>query len=129
MMMVFSTLSVAFAAFVVWLAVRIINRRERWAKRTAMAVMAAAPVLYVLSFGPVCWMMTPQDVSAWNPKTRLYSSLRLVSVPGVYFPIGWGASRSDLLREVFARFAHPGGPSDVMFVIPTCWDCETVFGL
>jgi len=43
--------AVVFSAFVVWLAVRIINRRGRWAKRTAIAP-AASPVIYVLSFGP-----------------------------------------------------------------------------
>jgi len=28
-------IGIAFAAFCVWLAVRIVNRRERWAKRIA----------------------------------------------------------------------------------------------
>src|SRR5437868_6452046 len=46
-------LAVAVAAFCVWLTVRIVNRRERWAKWTLAA--AALPVLYVLSFGPACW--------------------------------------------------------------------------
>jgi hypothetical protein len=32
MLIVLSAIGVAFAAFWVWLAVRIINRRERWAK-------------------------------------------------------------------------------------------------
>ncbi|HEY3963149.1 MAG TPA: hypothetical protein VGM05_01245 [Planctomycetaceae bacterium] len=48
-------LGVAFAAFCVWLAVRIMNRRERWAKRLA-AIVVGAPVLYALSFGPACWL-------------------------------------------------------------------------
>jgi hypothetical protein len=39
---------VAFAAFCVWLAVRIINRRERWAKWT-LAVLISLPLIYVLS--------------------------------------------------------------------------------
>lgn len=38
-----------------WLAIRIVNRRERWAKR-ALAVLTCVPVLYVLSFGPACWL-------------------------------------------------------------------------
>jgi hypothetical protein len=41
-----STLAVAFAAFCVWLTVRIVNRRERWAKWT-LAVVVGLPVLYV----------------------------------------------------------------------------------
>jgi hypothetical protein len=32
-------LGVAFVAFSIWLAVRIINRRERWAKRTAVVLI------------------------------------------------------------------------------------------
>jgi hypothetical protein len=46
--------SVSLFAFSVWLAVRIINRRERWAIRTAWGLFAA--LMYVLSFGPACWM-------------------------------------------------------------------------
>src|SRR5579872_127975 len=48
-------LAVAFAAFCVWLTVRIVNRRERWAKRT-LAVVVGLPVLYFASFGPWCWI-------------------------------------------------------------------------
>jgi hypothetical protein len=40
-----------FTAVLLWLTVRIVNRRERWAKWTAVAVVAL-PVLYVLSSGP-----------------------------------------------------------------------------
>jgi hypothetical protein len=35
---------VAFAAFCVWLTVRIVNRRERWAIRLAIVVGALLPV-------------------------------------------------------------------------------------
>jgi hypothetical protein len=55
MNIVLPALAVAFAAFCVWLGVRVYNRRERWAKWTAVAVVGL-PVLYVLSFGPACWM-------------------------------------------------------------------------
>jgi hypothetical protein len=44
-------IAVAFTAFCVWLAVRFINRRERWAKWT-LAAMISLPWLYVLSIGP-----------------------------------------------------------------------------
>jgi len=46
----------AFAAFCVWLTVRIINRREPWAIWTLAAVVGL-PVLYVASFGLWCWMI------------------------------------------------------------------------
>ena len=35
-----ASMGIAFAAFCVWLAVRIIKRRERWAKWTAFLVLA-----------------------------------------------------------------------------------------
>src|SRR5258707_6619504 len=41
---------VASVAFCLWLTVRIVNRRERWAKRMAVIVVVL-PVLYVASFG------------------------------------------------------------------------------
>jgi hypothetical protein len=48
-------LAIAFAAFCIWLTVRMINRRERWVKWTLAAVVCM-PVLYVASFGPACWL-------------------------------------------------------------------------
>lgn len=45
-------LAVGFAAFCVWLGVRIINRKERWAKWMLAAVLATAFVCYPLSVGP-----------------------------------------------------------------------------
>lgn len=56
MAVIFPGLVVAFAAFALWLGVRIFNRRERWAKRTAIAVLVGSPLLYVLSFGPAVWL-------------------------------------------------------------------------
>jgi hypothetical protein len=51
-----TALCISFAAFCVWLTVRIVNRRERWAKRLAGGIAVGLPVFYVLSFGPACWM-------------------------------------------------------------------------
>ena len=45
----------SYAALCVWLMVRIMNRREKWAKRT-FAVVLSLPLVYLLSFGPVCWI-------------------------------------------------------------------------
>jgi hypothetical protein len=55
MTIVLPVLSVVFAAFCVWLTVRIANRKERWAKRT-LALVVGLPVLYVLGFGPAVWI-------------------------------------------------------------------------
>jgi O-acetyl-ADP-ribose deacetylase (regulator of RNase III) len=46
---------VTFASICIWLTVRIINRRERWAKWT-LAMVIGVPVIYVASFGPACWL-------------------------------------------------------------------------
>src|SRR5258708_31491364 len=47
--------AVTFSALCVWLAVRIVNRREKWAKWMAVA-LAVVLVGYPLSFGPACWI-------------------------------------------------------------------------
>ena len=68
---------ITYAAFCVWLAVRIVNRRERWAKR-ALAAVGGAPVLYFASFGPACWLCEHGIVGqkaawlAYRPLMRLY---------------------------------------------------------
>jgi hypothetical protein len=54
---------VALAATSIWLTVRIVIRRERWAKWMAVAV-AVLPVLYVASFGPACWAVGRGILSA-----------------------------------------------------------------
>ena len=69
---------VAFAAVCLWLTVRIINRRERWAKRT-LATVVVLPVLYVLSFGPTCWVYSrvagEDDAAEWVKTDFIYAPL------------------------------------------------------
>ena len=79
------TLGVAFAAFCVWLSVRIVNRRERWAKWTLAAVIGL-PVLYVLSFGPACWWFA-EKVEVEDGYTYHQPSV-------IYWPIGWAYFQS-----------------------------------
>jgi hypothetical protein len=43
------------AACGIWLTVRAINRRERWASRLAVGISVAMPILYLLSIGPATW--------------------------------------------------------------------------
>jgi glucan phosphoethanolaminetransferase (alkaline phosphatase superfamily) len=50
------TLAVAFAAFCVWLTVRIVNRRERWAKRTAVVTAAILTICYPGSVVAIVWL-------------------------------------------------------------------------
>ena len=56
MVLTVSIIGVAVVAFCVWLTVRIINRREKWAKWTLAMAVVGFPVTYVLSFGPACWI-------------------------------------------------------------------------
>jgi len=77
MAIAFAIFGIAFAAFCVWLTVRIVNRRERWAKWTLTAVVCV-PALYVLSFGPACWLCysgyisSKAIVNAYDPVFTLY---------------------------------------------------------
>ncbi|MBI3865772.1 MAG: hypothetical protein HY290_28195 [Planctomycetia bacterium] len=49
-----------FGTFVVWLTVRIVNRKERWAKWTAWG-LAVAILWYPLSAGPVSMICIKLD--------------------------------------------------------------------
>jgi hypothetical protein len=53
MTVLLTILAVTFAAFCVWLTVRIVNRRERWAKWTLACLLIGTPAMYLGSFGPV----------------------------------------------------------------------------
>lgn len=52
MSIVLLSLGVAFAAFCIWLTVRIVNRRERWAMRLALMSVVAVLTWYALTVGP-----------------------------------------------------------------------------
>jgi hypothetical protein len=63
MTMILTTLAVTFVALCVWLTVRTVNKRERWAKWTLAAVVGL-PVLYIASFGPACWISSRTETGA-----------------------------------------------------------------
>jgi hypothetical protein len=75
------SLAVAFSAFCVWLTVRIVNRRERWAKWTAVIVIILVFVGYPLSFGPANWLVVNEYVPEWllQPIEEFYRPLALTS--------------------------------------------------
>ncbi len=57
---IWDNLGVFFAAVVVMLIVRTVNRRERLSKRKtriAIATVTALTVGYAVSFGPACWLV------------------------------------------------------------------------
>lgn len=99
MTVLFSVLSIAFAASCVWLTIHIVNRRERWAKRTLAAVVIGVPFLYVASFGPVCWWWSnpwrqPSDKYFIPRKMEPSEELFIPEAPGIFWPIGWVYNRS-----------------------------------
>src|SRR5260370_22013257 len=81
-------LAVAFAALCVWLAVRIVNRRERWAKQAAI-IMALMLVQYPLSIGPAHCL-------AWGLHSESFS--RTADV--VYGPVVGACKKSDTAMQV-----------------------------
>jgi hypothetical protein len=66
-------LAVAFGAFCVSLTIRVVNRRERWAK-WSLAGMLGVPVLYVAGFGPACWL-ADRDVMPRRWTAAIYSPI------------------------------------------------------
>ena len=99
MSIVLSSLAVAFAAFCVWLTVRLVNRRERWAKRTLAAVILL-PVLYVLSFGPACWLSD----RGYIPQVNVGEVYQPVTIAMIEFPNTVGA----MMRS----YSTVGSPAD-----------------
>lgn len=96
---IFAVLGVTSTAFCIWLTVRIVNRRERWAKRTAVAIVVLA--IYPLSFGPASCL------------ANRYYSLYPAFV-AIYWPIGWVAVHSPRPVNVairrYAKIGRSGHP-------------------
>jgi hypothetical protein len=88
----FLLIAIAFVATWIWLAVRIINRRERWAKWT-LAAMVGVPVLYVASFGPACWITSRTKIG-------------YKTIPVAYRPILWGMAHNDKFSKVLRSYTE-----------------------
>ena len=98
----------AVTAFSVWLGVRIINRREGWAQRTAL-VMVALPLLYVLSFGPACW---------WLADRSFGYAYRMP--PVAYWPVGWAIRHCPKpIPAVLCWYAKFGNSEEL--IVPAEW--------
>jgi len=105
-----SALAVVVAAFCVWLTVRIVNRRERWPKRTLAAVIGF-PVLYVASFGPACWLAADfQPVRGAHPCAGMI----------FYWPLGRAACLGPYQMKSWLRWWMCLGATDGTTVcVPT----------
>jgi hypothetical protein len=96
-----SICGITLAAICIWLTVRIVNRRERWAKWTLTAVIGL-PALYVVSFGPACWIGSRTGIDSVDRKL----SASLVSV--VYQPMLRLCVRDTRLGDAFLWYASIG---------------------
>ena len=86
-------LAVALAAFCIWLTVRLVNRREKWARRTLAGLLVGMPVLYVVGFGPAIWLTKLDD--PWAPQTA-----------AIYWPLGRAVvDAPSVIREPLAWYA------------------------
>ena len=81
MLYLFLALFAGFIAFCVWLTVRIVNRRERWALRTAVVLAVVVLAAYPLSMGPACWIssrftaIVPAVNVVYRPALRIWPKL------------------------------------------------------
>jgi hypothetical protein len=107
-----SIVGAAFAAFCLWLTVRIVNRRERWAKWALAAVVGPA-VLYTASFGPACWLQSPKIFARW----------KMCQAPQIYWPIGCVVEHApEPVKNAIAWYATALGGVYIVY-IP---DCQTL---
>jgi hypothetical protein len=61
MLIVIPALGAALATFCIWLTVRVINRKERWATR-AIILLAGMPLTYALSLPPAAWLVNKRAI-------------------------------------------------------------------
>ena len=98
MTILLSTLAVASAAFCIWLMVRVVNRRDRWAKWTLAVV--GVPALYIASFGPACWLSDREIIPRTVP-WRFYDPLAECLAYG----------ESECIRDLMVAYGEWGGGS------------------
>jgi hypothetical protein len=109
---VLATLRVGVAAFAIWLTIRIVNRRERWAKRLALGLIFAVVVGYPMSWGPmifVChkcgepdWMVAAMDV--YNPLVWFVTSVpRWMLKPYEAYTDWWFFFKRGSTRQIAAK--------------------------
>jgi hypothetical protein len=104
-----SIFGVAFAALCVWLTVRIINRRERWAKWTALGLVVAATV--VGAYAPAYTRMVRPSLSdeVGDATLSIFGSWKIELVPDYqgYDPgTGYFAGRDQSFWEKVFAPAH-----------------------
>jgi hypothetical protein len=110
MNLVLAVFAVAFVAFVVWLTVRIVNRREKWAKRMAIA-LSVMLIGYPLLLGPACWMSSRFEFGA-GAVSAAYRPVIVNSPPDVSrmlmdYSAVWAAPKWSWMHVVEIRAGKP----------------------
>lgn len=95
--------AIPFAAFCVWLGVRVINRRERWAKWTAVAVLVL--VVYPASLGPAAYLARATGKPDWLEGPLAFIYLPLQAVVECY-PNPVGRAILAYAQKWDSRFTH-----------------------
>jgi hypothetical protein len=104
-------LGLSYAALAVWLAVRIVNRRENWAKRIA-AGLAVVLIGYPLSFGPACWWLS----GLLEPGPSFAEVRR---GPLAYWPLGYIAKYGPSVpSDAIGWYATLGLDADAAIYLP-----------
>lgn len=92
-----AAMSLGFAALWVWLGVRIYNRRERWAKWTAVG-LAGLFILYVLSSGPMQMVAFKSHQTTVQPGNGPVQATVAIDCgawwPAVYAPLVWASQHA-----------------------------------
>jgi|GEM_PF-5182500 len=113
-------LAIAFAAFCVWLTVRVVNRRERWARRTMVG--AAAVVLYVLGFGPTCWLVDGGYIAA-RPASKVYRPILAVHASSQ-----WGPAADTVPIRIIDCYARFGARHEPGWILTRLEDAAHLIG-
>ncbi len=104
------TFGVTFAAFCVWLGIRILNRRERWAIWTA-AIVVYSLLLYIASSGPTRMIAVHARIGNVEiPGAQVHFEERLLSLrvddwwEKAYSPLRWLSQRPPgMVLEVYRQ--------------------------
>jgi hypothetical protein len=113
-------LAVAFVAVCVWLTVRVVNRRERRAKWT-LAVLIGLPVVYVLSFGPVCWITTRPRLRDFPPQVHWATR--------IFWPVGRVLGDESQAMAAIRWWSLLGVPDGYVILVPQTPEGTTRFAL
>src|SRR5262245_26756844 len=105
MMILFAALGVFYAAVCIWFTVRIVNRRERWAKRT-FAVVISMPLLYVLSSGPMQTVAFRRHTTS-TPTLNSYGNNSVGTQSTVDLGQWWPIAFAPLLRASEQSWGKP----------------------